>query len=110
VGAFPFVVIDPPKLETQQDDRRLALELIREIRDAGKLRCSAKPKEQTGRQCDALLLAFAKLHKEGATKQARAGFAVVLCDLLGRALHLTLVPEIFAEREQHSEFMRWKGD
>lgn len=106
--AFTFVLIEPPGLEHQVDGRRLALETIRQIRDAGKLGCSAMPEEQTGMQCAALHAAFAKLHK--ATWQARAGFCVVLCDLLGRALHKTMVPELFEDREQRGRFMKWKGE
>lgn len=102
----PFLLIDPNPLETQQDGRRFALEVIRQIRDAGKIHCSAHPEEQDGEQCGAVLAALVKLEREG-TSQARSGFAVVLCDLLGRALDRTLVPEAFEERESRGEFLRW---
>ena len=106
---FKFVLIEPPKLESQGDGRRLALEVIRHIRDDGKLKCSAHPEEQTAQQCGALLAALVQLEQDG-TQAAVKGFSAVLSDLLGRALHQTLVPELFEERERAGEFMRWRGE
>ena len=107
----PFFLIEPPRLETQQDGRRFALEILRALRDAGRKKCSAHPEDRHPRrqQFGALLSALVELENEG-TSQARAGFASVLTDLLGNLLAGSSIPEVFQEREDKGLFMRWKGE
>jgi hypothetical protein len=103
-----FEVIEPPQLRTQGDGRRLALDTIRALWRAGKIACSAHPEDNNAEQCGAFLAALVALEREG-TSQARAGFAVVFTDLLGRAI-VGAVPHIFEEREARGRFTRWKGE
>lgn len=94
------------RLETSADGRRFAIDVLRELRDAGPERCRANlPAPFTG-QDDALILALVEL-KERATVEAACGFAQIMTDALGtRALEPT--PELYEQMERAGKIRPYK--
>jgi hypothetical protein len=105
---LPFVLVEPARLENQRDGRRLALEVLRALRDAGERSCSAHPEDGKVRRCGAFLAALYRLATDG-TPQAMAGFSMIMSDILGHSLARTDLPELYEDRERRSLIMRWFG-
>jgi hypothetical protein len=94
------------RLESQSDGRRLAVAVLRQLREGGPERCRANLPPPRTIQADALILALVDL-KERGTVDALAGFGAILTDALGtRCLEPT--PELYEQIERSSGFRHYK--